>query len=192
MHDDTDIDGTDEISPGPTHLLQLFNNNLLDSDSHGLAQGTQTLFSHSANLQKAQACAALRALMPAHADMPAIATLASSMLPLYVSLFPIVNINTTPEAMVTLHGELRHRDDPIALSNFLLFIAMAVRHAPGTADFPTSKSMKDLSIFVQNVINAVEQIVISNDAVAGTIEGIETALLFLRLYVPLGPDCLLC
>ncbi|PVH96130.1 hypothetical protein DM02DRAFT_535904, partial [Periconia macrospinosa] len=180
---DDDTDKTDDLSPGPTHLLQLFNNNLLNSDSHEIAQVTPTPFKHTANPQKAQACAALRALMPSHADMTAIATFASSMLPLYASLLPMFNINTSPEAMVALHGELQHRDDPVALSTFLMYIALTVRYAPTSTTFPTSESMKNLSTFVKNVSNTVEKFVIADDAVAGTIEGIEAALLFLRLQL---------
>jgi len=94
------------------------------------------------------------------------------------------NSNKTPEALLALHSELQHRDDSVALATLLLYIAMTVQHAPGTASFPTSESMQNLSTFVKNVSDIVEHFVIADDAIAGTIEGIEAALLFLRLYVP--------
>ncbi|KAF2258321.1 hypothetical protein CC78DRAFT_621928 [Lojkania enalia] len=180
---DDDTDATEDLSPGPTHLLQLFDNNLLDSDGHELGHDISAPSNYATSPQKAQACIALRALTPSRADMATIAAYASSMLPLYASLFPMVNINTTPEAMVALHNELQHHDDPAALATLLLYIAMTVQHAPATASFPTSESMQNLSTFVKNVSDTVEHIVIADDAVAGTIEGIEAALLFLRLQL---------
>jgi hypothetical protein len=181
-------DASEELSApnAPTHLLQLFDNNLLDSDGHELGHDISVPSSHPSTPQRVRACAALRALTPSRADMTTIATYASSWLPLYASLFPMANINTTPEAMLTLHNETQHRDDPFALATLLLYIAMTVQHAPETACFPTSESMQNLSTFVKNVSDAVEHVIIVDDALAGSIEGIEVALLFLRLYVPIS------
>lgn len=181
VNDDTDA--SEDLSPpnAPTHLLQLFNNSLLNSDGHELGHGSSAQSHHPTSPQKMQACAALRALIPPHADMATIAAYASSWLPLYASLFPMVNINTTPEAMLLFHNESQNHNDPVALATFLLYIAMTVQHAPATARLSTSESMQNLSTFVKNVSDTVEHIVIEDDALAGTIEGIEAALLFVRL-----------
>ncbi|CAO2655476.1 Nn.00g105400.m01.CDS01 [Neocucurbitaria sp. VM-36] len=182
---DDDTDASEDLIPpnAPTHLLQLFDNSLLDSDGHGLAHGIAAPSNHPTSPQKVQACAALRALTPSRADMATISAYATSWLPLYASLFPMVNGNTTPESMLALHNELQHHDDPVALATLLLYIAMTVQHAPATASFPTSESMQNLSIFVKNVADTVEHIVIADDNLAGTIEGIEAGLLFLRLQL---------
>jgi hypothetical protein len=184
-HVDDDTDASDDLSPpnAPTHLLQLFDNSLLDTDGDELGHGLSAPSNHPTSPQKVQACAALRALTPSRADMATIAGYASSWLPLYATLFPMVNIKMTLEAMLALHNEVQHNDDPVALATLLLYTAMTVQHAPTTASFPTSESMQNLSTFVKNVSDTVEHIVIADDALAGTIEGIEAALLFIRLYV---------
>ncbi len=181
--EDDDTDESEDVFPSnaPSHLLHLFDNSLLNSNGHQSHHDNAGLFNLSSTPQKVQACAALRALTPSHADMTTIASYASSWLPLYASLFSMASTSITPEAMRNLHNELQHRDDPVALATLLLFIAMTVQHAPATASFPTSESMQDLSTFVKNVSDTVEHIVIADDALAGTIEGLEAALLFLRL-----------
>jgi hypothetical protein len=185
-HVDDDTDASEDLSPpnAPAHLLQLFDNSLLDTDGHDLGHGVSAPPNHQTSPQKVQACAALRALIPSRADMATIATYASSWLPLYASFFPAVDIKATLNAMLALHNEVQHNDDTIALATLLMYAAMTVQHAPTTASFPTSESMQNLSTFVKNVSDTVERIVIADDALAGTIEGIEAALLFIRLYVP--------
>jgi hypothetical protein len=180
---DGDTDASEDLLPpnAPTHLLQLFDNSLLDSDGHDFGRGILAPSNHPTSSQNMQACATLRALSPSCADMVTIAAYASSWLPLYASLFPMVNVNMTPEAMLALHKELQHNDDPVALATLLLYIAIIVQHAPATASFPRSESMHNLSTFVKNVSDTVERIVIADDTLARTIEGIEAALLFLRL-----------
>jgi ABC-type antimicrobial peptide transport system permease subunit len=96
-------------------------------------------------------------------------------------MFPVVNVIMTPEAMLALHDELQSRDDRMALASLLLYIAITVHHAPATASFPSSENMRILPAFVQDVSNAVERTVIADDVLAKSIQGIEVALLFLRL-----------
>jgi hypothetical protein len=182
---DDDTDESEDLLPpnAPTHLLQLFHNVLLNSDGHDLGHSTCAASNHSTGSQRTQACIALRALAPSDADMEAIAAYSSSWLPLYASLFPIANIETTPEGILALHNKSKRHDDPVALATLLLFVAMTVQHAPTSATFPTSECMQNLPKFVKNVADTVEHYVILDDALAGTIEGIEASLVFLRLYV---------
>jgi DNA-binding transcriptional ArsR family regulator len=177
MDDDTNT--SEDLSPpnAPAHLIQLFENGLIDSDERGMPAQSNS----STTPQDMQACATLRALCPSRADMTIIAAHASSWLPLYTSMFPVVNVIMTPEAMLALHDELQSRDDRMALASLLLYIAITVHHAPATASFPSSENMRILPAFVQDVSNAVERTVIADDVLAKSIQGIEVALLFLRL-----------
>jgi DNA-binding transcriptional ArsR family regulator len=181
MDDDTNT--SEDLSPpnAPAHLIQLFENGLIDSDSHNVERGMPAQSNSSTTPQDMQACATLRALCPSRADMTIIAAHASSWLPLYTSMFPVVNVIMTPEAMLALHDELQSRDDRMALASLLLYIAITVHHAPATACFSSSENMQILPAFVQDVSDAVERTVIADDVLAKSIEGIEVALLFLRL-----------
>lgn len=180
---DDDTNTSEDISPpnAPTHLIQLFDNGLIDSDSHNVERDMPIASHSSTTPQDMQACTVLRALCPSRADMTIIAAYASSWLPLYTSMFPVVNVIMTSEAMLALHDELQSRNDRIALASLLLYIAITVQHAPTTAFFPTSEKIRILPAFVQDISDAVERIVIADDILAKTIEGIEVALLFLRL-----------
>ncbi|KAK4502079.1 hypothetical protein PRZ48_007890 [Zasmidium cellare] len=180
---DDDSDASESLSPptAPIHLLQLFDNGVLDSG--GNDSGHAGASHHPPSPQRVQDCAALRALMPARTDMITIAAYASSWLPLYASLLPMVNVDKTPEALLTRYDELQHEADPIALATLLLYIAMAVQHAPPPASFPESEQMQHIPTFVKTVSDTVERVVISDDALGGTLEGIEAALLFLRLQL---------
>jgi len=174
-------DATEDISPGPTHLLQLFNNSLLDSGRPEPGHKVSTSPKRPNSPQNSQACAVLRALLPSRADMETIASYASPILDFYASLFPMVYMSTTPDGMISLYDTLQNGNDLTALASLLLHVALTVQGVPATATFPTSERLKNPSTFVKSISNTVEQYVIADDAVAGTIEGIEVALLFLRL-----------
>ncbi|KAF2158582.1 hypothetical protein M409DRAFT_30909 [Zasmidium cellare ATCC 36951] len=182
---DEESDATESLSPpnAPIHLLQLFDNGVLDSGGNESGHGHTAASHHPPSPQRVQDCAALRALTPARTDMITIAAYASSWLPLYASLLPMVHVHNTPEALLARYDELQHEVDPIALATLLLYIAMAVQHAPSTASFPESENMQHLPTFVKTVSDTVERMVISDDALGGTLEGIEAALLFLRLQL---------
>lgn len=177
--DDSDSNASD-LSPTnpPTHLLQLFDNGLLGSHEHG----SSTPSRHAPSLHKAQASSALLELMPSREDMLTVTAHASSWLSLYSAIFPMINVTKTSDSMMSQYDNLQVPNaDPVSTAALLLSVAITVQQAPDDTAGRAARSISDASSFIKDVSDSVERIVIADDALAGTLEGIETTLLFLRL-----------
>ena len=162
----------------PTHLLQLFDNGLLGSDGDGSALPSP----HVPSLHKAHRSSALRALLPSREDILTITASASSWLSLYNALLPTINFIKTSYEMLSQYDKLQDPNaDPVAIAALLLSIALAVQQAPDDTAGRAVGSIRDAPSFVKDVSDRVECIVISDDTLAGTLEGMETTLLFIRL-----------
>ncbi|CAD6579623.1 MAG: hypothetical protein ASARMPREDX12_009314 [Alectoria sarmentosa] len=179
--DDSDSNASDLSSTNPpTHLLQLFDNGLLGSYECGPATPSR----HAPSLHKAQGNSALRRLMPSRKDMLTITAHASSWLSLYTALFPMINLTKTSDGMLAQYDKLQDPNaDPVATAALLLSVAITVQQAPEDTAGLAAESIRDASSFIKDVSDSVERIVISDDALAGNLEGIETTLLFLRLQL---------
>ncbi|KAI9728850.1 MAG: hypothetical protein M1834_007237 [Cirrosporium novae-zelandiae] len=178
--DDDSDSNTSDLSPTnpPSHLLQLFDNGLLGS------YGSATPSHHASSLDKAQRSSILRRLMPSREDMLIIATHASSWLSLYNALFPMINITKTSDEMLSQYDKLQDPNtDLVAIAALLLSIAITVQQAPDDTAGRAVESIRDASSFIKGVSDSVERIIISDDALVGSLEGIETILLFLRLQL---------
>lgn len=174
---DSDVSDPSPTNP-PAHLLQLFDNGLLGAD----VSGSDFASRHAPALHKAQRNSALRELMPSGQDMITIAGHAASWLPLYNSLFPSTNLTKGGAEMLSQWDDLQDPDaDPLALSSLLLSIALTVQLAPHATTVGAAKTIKDAPSFIKDVSDTVEHVVVSDDALAGTLEGMETILLFIRL-----------
>ena len=177
--DDSDSSASD-LSPAgpPSHILQLFDNSLLGSDEYG----SPARLHHAPGQRKAQGSTALLRLMPSREDMITITTHASIWLSLYNTLFPMNNLMKNGDEMLSQYEKLqRPSTDPVAIAFLLLSIAITVQQAPDDTAGLAAESIGEASSFIKIVSDSVERIIISDDAVAGTLEGIEVALLFLRL-----------
>lgn len=177
--DDCDSNASD-TSPSnpPSHLLQLFDNGFLGSNKYGSASPSH----HAPSLHKAQGAYALRALMPSRDDMLNITVHASSWLSLNNALFPTINLTKTSDEMMSQYDKLQDpHADPVAIAALLLSIAITVQQAPDDTAGLAAESIRDASLFIKNVSDSVERHVVSDDALAGSLEGIETTLLFLTL-----------
>lgn len=69
---------------------------------------------------------------------------------------------------------------PCAVAVSLLAIAITAQQTPASVA-PKLKGIKDLQAFPREVSTVVEQVIVADNALGGTIEGIEATLLFLRL-----------
>lgn len=181
--DDFDSNASD-LSPTnpPSHLLQLFDNGLLIS--YGQGRDSATPSRHAASLHKAQGSSALRRLMPSRENMLTITAHASSWLSLYYALFPMINFPKTSDEMLSQYDKLQDpNEDPVAVAALLLSVAITVQQAPDDTAGRAAESIKDASSFIRDVSDSVERIVISDNGLAGSLEGIETTILFLRLQL---------
>ncbi|KAE8442514.1 hypothetical protein EG329_003295 [Mollisiaceae sp. DMI_Dod_QoI] len=175
--DDLDSNASDLSPTSPqSHLLQLFDTGLLGSDGYGPEAPVRP----APNLHKAQESYALRALLPSKEDMVVIAAQASPWLYMYNSLFPTTNIFSSGEEMLSQYDKLQDPNaNPFAIADLLLSVAITVQQKPNE----TVVGIKNASSFIKDVCDTVERIIISHDALAGTLEGIRTSLLFLRIEI---------
>lgn len=175
---ESDASGIPPTSP-PSHLLQLFDNGLLDSSRYESA----TTLSRSVNgTHKTQKSYVLRNLMPSREDMLTITAHASSWLSLQNAFFPTVNMMKSGAEMLSQYDKLQDLNtDLISIAAHLLYVAITVQQAPDDKAANGLESIRNVSSFVKNVSDSVERIVIADDNLAGTLDGIETVMLFVRL-----------
>lgn len=113
--------------------------------------------------------------------MSIIATYADSWLSMYTSLFPMVNVNKTAGEMLSQYDKLQDPNaDPIATAALLLSVALTVQQAPEDIK-SRAKGMKDPYAFIRDVAETVDRVVVNDDNLACSLEGIQTIMLFLRL-----------
>lgn len=162
----------------PMHFLQLFDNGLLGSRADGPATSPR----HASTVHKAHGRSALRELMPSREDMLTVSAYAASWLSMYNLLFPIINVTRSSQEMLSEYDKLQDPNaDLVAIATLLLSVALTVQVAPNEIASGAAKSIRNASMFIKDVSDTVERIVVLDDALAGTLEGIETTLLFLRL-----------
>lgn len=178
---DTDSEMS-ELSPmnPPTHLQQLFDNEFLDSHGNdGLSSDMGSEKASSALLVRART--RLQALMPSKDDIHAILSNAASWLTLYNALFPTTTMFNNAQEMLAKYEALQAPDaSPMSIASLLISISITVIQKPRD-QYTELNGIKDTAGFVRKVTEAVEETIVSNDTLAGTLEGIETSLLYIRL-----------
>ncbi|OWP00334.1 hypothetical protein B2J93_3745 [Marssonina coronariae] len=172
------LDNSPDNTPG--HLLQLFDNELLGSDRHGPSSSAKG----PPSSRHLSSVSSLRALMPTRADMLAIAGQAASWMSLYNAVLPLSSLSRTSEELLAEHHRLQSaKADPIGLATLLLSIALTVQQEPGLTASRSTERMRDAATFVKHVSDCVERTVLSDDALAARLEGIEAGFLFIRLQL---------
>jgi ABC-type antimicrobial peptide transport system permease subunit len=88
---------------------------------------------------------------------------------------------TNAQEMLAKYEALQAPDaSPMSVASLLISISITLLQKP--ADLSNELAgIKDTASFVRKVTEAVEETVVSNDTLAGTLEGIETSLLYIRL-----------
>ena len=174
---DTDTSDLSPVNP-PSHLLQLFDNGLLDSHESRPA----ILLPHASRLHNVQRSNSLREFMPSRRDMLTITAHATPWLSLHNAIFPMANVTKSSDDMLLRYDTLQDPDaDPVAIAALLLCIAITVQQSPDQTAGRAAESIKDASAFVRDVSDTVERTIISDDALSASIPGIELTLLFIRL-----------
>jgi hypothetical protein len=172
--------GESESSPvnPPTHLLQLFDNGLLDS------RGCETAAASPLPPHKADKSDSLRRLMPSRRDMVKITTHAAPWLSLHNAIFPMANLMKNSDEMLQRYDELQGPGaDLIGVAALLICIAITVHQSPEETAGAEAETIKDATAFVDEISNSIERVIISDDSISATVEGIEITLLFIRLQM---------
>lgn len=178
--EDLDSDASDLSPSSPhSHLLQLFDNGMHGADGYG--PEAPAAVNPGPSLLRAQESYTLRALLPSREDMVAILPQASPWLYMYNSLFPTTNVSTSGEEMLAQYDKMQDPNaNPFAIADLLLAVSITFQQKPH-ATVTTTAGVKDARLFIKDVSDTVERIIISHDTIAGTLEGLRTSLLFLRM-----------
>ena len=162
----------------PTHLLHLFDNGLLDSQRSDLFTPPNA----ASSTHTTRGFKTLLALMPSREDMLVIIADPSSWLSWYDTFFPIFNSIKTGDEMLSEFDNVRRPDaKPVSIAVLLLSIAITIQQAPQKYSNDVTASIRNAVLFIKEASDVVERLVVFNDDVLGTLEGITCALLFLRL-----------
>lgn len=180
--EDFDSDGSGLTTTNtPSHLLNLFDNGLLDSES----RGSLTASRHHSNPKHSHSISSFRNLMPSREVMMRIVGYASPWLMVYNALFPQTNMMRTGQDLLTQYDKLRSTDaDLLEVASLLVTVAMTVQQFPDDFLGDSPDRIRDPSAFIKDVTDLVERVVVNDDVLAGTLDGIGTTLLYLRLQVP--------
>ncbi|KAG4436831.1 hypothetical protein IFR05_007680 [Cadophora sp. M221] len=184
--EDFDSDGSGLTTTNtPSHLLNLFDNGLLDSESRGSINASR----HHPNPKHSHNIPSFRNLMPSREVILRIVEYASPWLVAYNALFPQTNILRTGQDLLAQYDKLRSTDaDLLQVASLLVAVAMTVQQFPDDFQGDSPDSIRDPAGFIKDVTDLVERVVVNDDVLAGTLDGIGTTLLYLRLQVPLEPD----
>lgn len=85
------------------------------------------------------------------------------------------------QEMLAKYEELQAPNaNPMSVASLLISISITIIQKPKELITELS-GIKDVAGFVRKVTDAVDETIVSNDLLAGTLEGIETSLLYIRL-----------
>lgn len=178
-------DGESEVSDNepmnpPPHLQQLFDNEFLDSRGvDGLSSDASTDRASDAAIARARR--RLQALLPSEDDLRAISEPAVRWMHLYNSMFPTMTCCTSGDEMLAQHHAMQDAAaNPVNIAALLISIAITLVQRPNDA-LPRLSGIKDSTKYVRQLSEAVEETIVHNDDLAGTVAGIETTLLYIRL-----------
>ncbi|KAK3680782.1 hypothetical protein LTR37_021062 [Vermiconidia calcicola] len=180
-------DGESEVSDNepmnpPPHLQQLFDNEFLDSRGvDGLSSDASTDRASDAAIARARR--RLQALLPSEDDLRAISEPAVRWMHLYNSMFPTMTCCTSGDEMLAQHHAMQDAAaNPVNIAALLISIAITLVQRPNDA-LPRLSGIKDSTKYVRQLSEAVEETIVHNDDLAGTVAGIETTLLYIRLQL---------
>ncbi|KEQ68687.1 hypothetical protein M436DRAFT_33452, partial [Aureobasidium namibiae CBS 147.97] len=166
------------------HLHQLLDTHILDS------QGTEKTWQETEDQTSLVDLEALnhsarrdlQPLLPARSDVVALSAHSFVWSRVYTSLFPGVQMTASAEDMLDHYNEACKPDiDARSVANLLLSLALTVRQIPAEDLESLGLSMCSPAAFPETISVAVHRVVLVEDALAATLEGIETSLLFIRL-----------
>ena len=162
----------------PTHLLHLFDNDLLDSNGHEAVTPSTRMSSSTMS----QESISLLKLLPSREDMVIIAANASAWLSWYKVLFSLNLAMGAGDKMLSNYDRVKSSErHPVPIATILLAVAITVQQAPGGHAMNRLRSITNPSAFLKDVSNLVEKVIVSNDDLIASLDGIRCALLFIRL-----------
>ena len=183
---ESEFDGFElSASHQPTHLRQLFDNDLLGSQDRDDTTWEERDYRNArpaVEMYLTIARRQLQRLLPSREDVSAIAGFTFSWMSTYTAMFPRIRMQTTAEEMLAQYDELCSPNaNPMSLANLLVSLALTIRQIPAEEVRTLAPGLRNVTRFVDEVSETVDRTIASNDTLAATLDGIETSLLFTRL-----------
>lgn len=181
---DTDeADGSDVPVIGPpAYLKSLFNNDFISS-GHDVGDVHELRTSRVLDQIRRSARTTLQALIPSKDDVQIFARHASGWMELIHSIFPLLLVTKSGSEVLSQYEDMKQPDvDPIRLASWLLLVAVTAEQMPGGIASPefTSKWPNGFR-YADAVSDAVERTISAQERLSGTVAGIETSILLIRL-----------
>lgn len=176
---DAESDMPDELGPNaPAYLRSLFDNNLISTEGRG-ADSSKSATTTGPLLRRARQ--ELQRLIPSKEDVVVIARFADTWLTTYHSLFPSRSVTHGSAELIYRRDEMMRPDvEPTTLAIWLISIAITVQQISRDVEEQLS-GIKSPTQYCKTVSETVAHTILRHDSLLGTIDGIETALHFLRL-----------
>ncbi|KAH8652236.1 hypothetical protein BX600DRAFT_472166 [Xylariales sp. PMI_506] len=185
-----ELDGRGDIGDTnnpPSHLRFLFDDfDLLQLGDADNGAGVQRSIRTSDDYTRI-ARVNLQALLPSRDEIQSIAGFASDWMVLYHSLFPAYFTFRSGEQLVSSYDRMRHPEaHPVVLSMYLVSVAITTQQLGPEGVDPTFWRGHGESKFVSAVCRVVSRTVVENDTLLATVQGVEAAMLFIRLLLGRG------
>jgi hypothetical protein len=175
------------IQNPPSHLRLLFDNFDLQQldDAVGNNRGEASAQSAmQATNYNTEPWKDLKTLLPSKEQIQSIAGFASNWIALYHSLFPAYFTFRSGHHLVDSYDRmLDPQVHPIMLSTYLISVAITTQQLSLEGVSLRFWQRHGTKNFVDAVCRLVSRTVIQNDALSGTVQWVETAMLFIRLFV---------
>lgn len=200
VDDDADADADDYeetssrssevlIEDRPSHMNSLFQNEWISTDTQ---HNTQMKLERQQRTKKQmldEARSALQPLIPEPEEAAALSNHISSWLAILQDLCPTTSLANSQAGIIASYDDMKKPDvDPFRLACWLLALAITSMQLRQDVQSPTSlmRSFQKRSSFAQAIQRTVDNYIMSHDSILGTVPGLETALMFLRLNLTRG------
>lgn len=171
----------------PSHMDPLFQNELITTDARRTAQMQHIQQGHTMTQRLESARRALQPLIPTQEQLTLLSSHVSSWLTLLQELSPITSLSASKEGIISSYPSMKEPDvDPLKLACWLLALAITAQQLNPEIISPETPGKKLRTAFPQAVQRVVENYIISHDSLCGTLAGLETYFMFLRLTLMKG------
>ncbi|KAK4943258.1 hypothetical protein LTR10_017100 [Elasticomyces elasticus] len=186
LEDAPDDENVDDTRP-PAHLQLLFEN----LDGEDSTPGHHTLRQQSRGASEAvkrRARSKLQLLLPTKDEVWQVTEFAPAWMAFYHSLFPAFFACRTEEQLRLNYEHMCGSDaNPTSVAMYLLYLAITSQQLPANrlVQRPFAK-YESVEEFVNSVCTTVRETIVDNDDLAGTAEGLELTVIFIRLLMGRG------
>lgn len=171
----------------PSHLTPLFQNELISTDTQRNVEIQYMQQRRMMDQRLETARKALQPLIPTPEQLELLGSHVFSWLTLLQDLAPVKSLPLSQQDIIASYPSMKEPDvDPLRLGCWLLVLAVTALQLPPQSAASMTLEKDFQTAFPQAVQRAVETHIISHDSLCGTITGLETCLMHLRLSLVKG------